>query len=185
MQRRVFLAIDLPEEIRTTLGAASQALKTNGVTVVRQDLYHITLQFIGNADEDGIERIKEAMGQAESKAFMVKICGAGFFGAAKIKVIFAEVREGRAELIQLYEKLSSCMDALEIRYENRRAYTPHVTLARVKGNADNGYLLSSINALAPADFGAFEASSIKLKSSTSSDAGIEYSDLYESKLTGL
>ena len=185
MRRRVFLAIDLPKEIRTSLCAASEALNTKGVAVVRQDLYHITLQFIGHVDEERIDGIKEAMDQVESNAFMVKICGVGFFGAVKIKVIFAEVSEGRAELIQLYGKLSSCMDALGVRYEDRRPYTPHVTLARAKEDADNGYLLSKINALASADFGTFKASAIKLKSSTSSEAGIEYSDLYESKLSGL
>ena len=64
MRRRVFLAIDLPKEIRTSLCAASEALKTKGVAVVRQDLYHITLQFIGYVDEEKIDMIKEAMDRA-------------------------------------------------------------------------------------------------------------------------
>ena len=60
---RLFVAVDLPEEIREKIRECQAELKTGKgrVTLVNPDQIHLTLKFIGEVDEQTAEKIKEAL----------------------------------------------------------------------------------------------------------------------------
>ena len=60
---RAFIAIDLPENIRSSLGEAQEILKAFGFRAkwVPPQNIHLTLKFLGNIDSDYIDKITVAM----------------------------------------------------------------------------------------------------------------------------
>jgi len=128
---RIFIAISLPNEIKEELEDIKQNLVNSfpdgvGLAVgkwVKKENLHITMLFIGDADENRIvevsQKIKEAIeGQV---SFKIKINRVGLGAKEKgiPRLIWAEVGESK-ELESIAKKLGS---------PNFKA---HITLARIK-----------------------------------------------------
>ncbi|MGD8433531.1 MAG: RNA 2',3'-cyclic phosphodiesterase, partial [Syntrophobacterales bacterium] len=62
---RSFIAIDLPEAIRQTLGAVQENLKQSSAAVrwVKPTSIHLTLRFLGNIHSDQVDDIALAVAQ--------------------------------------------------------------------------------------------------------------------------
>jgi 2'-5' RNA ligase len=129
---RVFIGIWFPEEKKNQLLAASQPVvehSLNGNFTIR-DNFHLTLRFIGEADENGIMRLKRAIDEtaASKKPFSFVIHGYNQFKRQNTSIVYADVQKSK-ELNDLYRQMEEAL------YKNgftkeERAYTPHITLGR-------------------------------------------------------
>ena len=173
---RVFTAVEIPEGIKDNLLNASALFDGKGITLVKKDALHITLQFLGERREDEIEEIKKDIESIDEPAFNVSFKGLSYFEHNHPSVIFAKVVNGRQNLINIYNKLSSTI------LEKEGEYTPHATIARVRYAKDNLALISKIKGHENDDFGSYGVVSILLKKSTLTQDGPVYKDLYEKKL---
>ena len=123
---RLFIAIDLPHDVREALSLLPPAVR--GVRPVKADNIHLTLHFIGQAEP---EPIIEALAPvaASCAAFEMLLNGAGFFrGRHRSSVLWSGV-EPVPELVALQAQLGRALQALEIAVESR-PYHPHITVAR-------------------------------------------------------
>ncbi len=130
---RLFTAIDLPKGHKHELLS-----RMGGLPHVRwqtEDQFHLTLRFIGEVEEGQAEEIRLLLSGIDFRPFPLKISGIGTFGSRrKARMIWAGV-ERAGPLKALQEKISNVLRRAGIPPEERK-YTPHITLARVKG--DNG-----------------------------------------------
>lgn len=178
---RTFIAIDLPDEIKSRIADVSEQFSASGIVIVQRDVLHISLHFLGERSDEEIEKIKEAMGELRAKQFRIEIKELGVFTPDYLKVVFAKVAAGREECESIYNQLSTSMSSRGFQLE-QRDYTPHVTIARVKRLKDKRRVLSLIDEYSNEGFGSFEATSVKLKASELTEDGPVYRDLYEVKL---
>lgn len=131
---RLFTSLDLPEEQKQELLG-----RMGGLPNVRwqtRDQLHLTLRFIGEVEENRAEEIRLLLGGLDFKPFFSRIAGVGTFGTRRTpRMVWAGI-EGVGELKALQEKITNVIRRAGIPPEERK-YTPHVTLARIKGGNGN------------------------------------------------
>ncbi|MFO7849344.1 MAG: RNA 2',3'-cyclic phosphodiesterase [Spirochaetia bacterium] len=136
---RLFIALPLPEEVREKIISDTAPLREKypGLKWVRRDALHLTLSFLGETGESNVEPICSAMTKAVSgvEAFEMELGGLGFFPKkGPPRVLYTAVRIGSAETRALYSALLGGLG--KIGFEGRKKFTPHLTLARIKGGGD-------------------------------------------------
>ncbi len=139
---RIFIAVELPEEIRKTLfSLVPTKFPFDGVNVVAQENLHITLKFLGEVESSLIEKIKEALSLIAKKhsSFTLNISYPGVFpDTSRPRVIWIGT-ENSKEIKALARDIEKEMEAMGFPSE-KRDFKSHITLARVK-NFQNGRLL--------------------------------------------
>src|SRR5207247_8632124 len=78
---RVFIAVDLPSEVREQFGQIQRELEplSGKARWVAPASIHITLKFIGEVPDKRIEAIDTALTSLNWKAITVTVSGVGFF----------------------------------------------------------------------------------------------------------
>ncbi|HEY0628260.1 MAG TPA: RNA 2',3'-cyclic phosphodiesterase [Sphingomicrobium sp.] len=128
---RLFVAIRPPEEVRELLLDLME-----GVPDVRwqeDEQLHLTLHFIGEVERPVAEDIATALGQIRFERFILSLDGVGKFEKHRNGAIWAGVQP-RDQLKALHAKVERACQSVGLEPE-RRAYHPHITLARWKGRA--------------------------------------------------
>lgn len=125
---RLFVALELPETVRTRLALMQGGVP--GAKWQREDQMHLTLRFIGDVDERMARDIDEALQTVHAPAFTFELAGVGDFGGKDPHALWAGVRSNE-HLIHLQKKVESALVRLGLEAETRK-YTPHVTLARLR-----------------------------------------------------
>lgn len=124
---RLFAALPTPEPIRDRLEMLQQGLP--GRLSPRENL-HVTLAFYGKMGEAQAADLHAALLAVRSPAFDFWLDGAGAFGGARPRLIYAAVRPDPA-LEALHEKVAQAGRAAGLNVEAAR-YVPHVTLSRLR-----------------------------------------------------
>ena len=126
---RLFVAIDLPEEVKKTVENISGEL--SGAHWVAADQLHLTLRFIGEVDEGLFRQIREALAGVSGNPFSLTLKGIGHFPPGKrARVLWVGMGESE-ELLKLQKKVELALIDAGIAPEARR-FSPHITIARMK-----------------------------------------------------
>jgi len=133
---RSFIAIELPENLRTELEGLVSRLKpeSRGVKWVNPQSIHITLKFLGDVAADRLDEITSALKVAACgvKPFNLTVGGLGVFpNPQKVRVAWVGVSGDMAILEKLQQRVEHNLDTLGFARESRK-FTPHLTLARVR-----------------------------------------------------
>ncbi len=136
---RVFTAIPIPEDEQSRIVAQTAALRGGypNLRWVRQDALHITLNFLGEVDETRIPEVLEAMQLLKEgfRPYMLSFRGLGTFPKrGPARVVYLSVEEGSDPSIRLQRELAEYLR--HIAGKERKRFTPHLTLARVKNDVD-------------------------------------------------
>ena len=139
-QIRSFIAIELPDELKSELVQLEARLKSGGQFRVKWvDPYsiHLTLKFLGNIDVDSIDAITKAIETAAQgiPPFHLEVKDLGVFPNLKrVQVVWVGVSGEVDKLGQLQQRIESNLVPLGFTAE-ARAFTPHLTLARLRNQA--------------------------------------------------
>ena len=139
-QLRCFIAVELPEEIKAGLSRLQAKLKSgNEFPVKWVDPYsiHLTLKFLGDVNADMTGEITEAMkeGAQGVSPLQLEIKGLGVFpNLRRVQVIWVGISGEVEKLLQLQKGIESSLARLGFAPE-ARAFTPHLTLGRVRERA--------------------------------------------------
>jgi 2'-5' RNA ligase len=128
--KRLFVAIDLPEAVSTSL----VALNTNlpGVRWLRREQIHLTVSFLGNVQHTVEETLREKLAAIRFTAFFMPVVGIGAFPAkGKPKVIWAGVGHGHPQLFLVHKRVQEAALAAGLE-PDLRAWHPHITFARCR-----------------------------------------------------
>ena len=136
---RVFVAIELPGEVKTEfadLVSEIDALGVRGVRTVRHNGIHLTLKFLGDVSVELIPKIQSAMDDAASQTapFDLSLGDAGVFpnpGAAR--VLWVGVKGDFERLNRLRQDVERNLLDIGFRRERRR-FNPHITAGRIRDN---------------------------------------------------
>lgn len=183
---RAFIAVQIPEEIKLRFGEIQRRLQASGADVrwVKPGNAHMTLQFLGNTPVDKVEEIKSAVGRAggSHSDFEVSVEGLGVFpNERRPRVVWIGVTEGADSLAALQTSVSGEMKKLGFEPE-KRGYSPHITLGRVKSPKNVQKLVRILDAQRQFHAGKFRATEIHLIRSVLSSEGPTYSTLFSSQL---
>jgi RNA 2',3'-cyclic 3'-phosphodiesterase len=178
---RAFLAIELPEAIRSGLARVQEELKRSRADVrwVTPGNIHLTLKFFGNVPDDEIEALAQVAQDAAAATapLQLQATGAGAFPSANApRVVWLGLGDDLVPLPQLFYRLEKAFAALGYPPEGR-AFNPHLTLGRVKSPANRERLARLLTKLPPADWPPFEVKELILFQSVLSPQGSKYTPL--------
>ncbi|MBI1764166.1 MAG: RNA 2',3'-cyclic phosphodiesterase [Acidobacteria bacterium] len=133
---RIFVAIELPAEIKTELGRAQTALRQTRAAVswTKSENLHLTLRFLGEVETARLPALKRACAETaqQSAPFALGLDGLGFFPTAhKPKVIWAGLHDAAQALASLQQALQDRLAALGFPPEDK-PFHPHLTFGRIK-----------------------------------------------------
>jgi 2'-5' RNA ligase len=129
---RLFVAIDLPEEVKKEV--AGIAGKLQGGRWVPDSQLHLTLRFIGEADEALFRAIKAALAGVRGTPFPLALKGVGHFPPGRYPRVLWVGMEESTPLMELQRRVESALADAGVPPEGRR-FSPHITLARLKDTA--------------------------------------------------
>ena len=136
-QIRSFIAIELPDELKSELVQLEARLKSGGqfrVKWVDPNGIHLTLKFLGDIAADRVEAITKAMTEAVQgvSPFQLRVKGLGVFpNFRRVQVAWVGLSGEVDKLDQLQKRLEPSLTSLGFAPESRR-FTPHLTLARLR-----------------------------------------------------
>jgi 2'-5' RNA ligase len=126
---RLFTGLELPGAVVGQL-----ALMRGGIVGARwlePEDYHITLRFIGDIDARAARDIDDTLSDTRRSEALIRFEGLSWFGGDKPRAIVAKVKPEPA-LMDLQAEQERRLRRIGIEPETRK-YTPHVTLARLRG----------------------------------------------------
>jgi len=126
---RLFVAIRPPEPIRDLLIDAMD--ESPDFRWQHDEQLHLTLRFIGEVDRPLADDIAAALTRIRAERFSLRIAGTGRFEQRNSGSLWAGV-EPKAPVAALASKIERSCVGLGLEPE-RRAFHPHITLARWKG----------------------------------------------------
>jgi RNA 2',3'-cyclic 3'-phosphodiesterase len=176
---RLFTGLDIPPQTKAELSGVIQRLRPSArVRWSRVENLHITTKFIGEWPEARLAELKEALQGVGGGPIHIKIRGLGWFPNPHAPRIFWVAVDGGDALRELAERTDEATERLGVARE-KRAYTPHLTLARVEPRTDLTTLRQEAARLQDADWGSFEAKAFYLYLSSPGQAGSVYTKLAE------
>lgn len=126
MSIRLFIALPLPDQVRTVLAEAQRKMQEQGIRgrYVPPENMHLTLAFLGSRSLECTRKIREAFVSLSMTDLHLEIEGGGHFGS----LLFARVFDTPAlnELAgQIRGKMKSICEG-----EDERPFQAHITLVR-------------------------------------------------------
>jgi 2'-5' RNA ligase len=176
---RLFTGLDLPVEVVGNLEELLRRLKpTARIHWSPPANLHVTTKFIGEWPEERLGELTAALTGIPSRApIPVNIRRVGFFpNPHSPRIFWCGIEAPGLDL--LAADTDAATSALGIEPE-KRAYSPHLTLARIKEQIDLQPLRKTVATLESLDFGSFEARSFFLYRSTLKRTGSVYTKLAE------
>ncbi|MBU4303753.1 MAG: RNA 2',3'-cyclic phosphodiesterase [Candidatus Omnitrophica bacterium] len=132
---RLFIAIRLPENIRKEISLLQLRLGKTARRVkwVAPENIHLTLKFIGEAQEEQVENITRAMAEAVKgiNPFVISLAALGAFPSLReARVIWVGINKGREESEKIAQRLQVSLK--NIAPQDDKPFKSHITIGRVK-----------------------------------------------------
>lgn len=178
MKRRIFLAINIPDDIKQKLLEFRKYWQDLPARWTKPENIHITLVFIGYVLEDELENIKKVTSQVctKHKPFSISLSRV-FLGppGAAPRMVWVEIQRSQ-ELLDLQKGLENALyenSDTGYREKEKRSYNPHITLCRFD---PQDFLRGGFNKNDSFDIDySFRASSVEVMESVLKRTGAEYS----------
>lgn len=180
---RLFIAVDLPLDIKEKIKEVQLALKKCDLNAkwVNAENVHLTLKFLGEVGEDKIEEIKKIIETvaAYQKLFTVQFKDFGFFPNEKKPRVFFVSTSGEDILKSMANTLEEKLEIIGFKKEGR--FRSHLTLARLRTPQNIDCLKNEIRKIKLEE--KFLIKEIVLFKSTLKASGPIYEKIFISNLT--
>lgn len=136
-QVRLFVACEVPEEVRASIGEVIDELKRrsgSSVRWIRPEGVHVTLKFLGEVPVKKLPGIKLAIQEATSghQPFELEFSNIGTFGGREgLRIMWVGIAGDVLRLEALVRAVNAALGVVGFEPE-RRPFRPHLTLGRVK-----------------------------------------------------
>lgn len=141
--RRLFVAVSLTDRARARLAGRLDGMNLPGKDVPPSK-WHLTLRFIGGVEEPVMDRIVNALDEADlGDPFRIGWAGLGAFPRPKkASVLWVGLSEGEAPLTALHDRVEDALERASIDPEDR-PFNPHLTISRIRPQEDVSPLVES------------------------------------------
>jgi RNA 2',3'-cyclic 3'-phosphodiesterase len=181
---RLFVALEIPVAVREQLAALMKGLAAretcsprNKARWVRAENFHVTLKFLGETDPAKLDAIVAALPAVHSEQPMgLRFRGLGFFPNEKHPRVLWVGIEAPPSLAVLAADIDTHVAKLGFERE-KRAFTPHLTLARFEPPGISPELHAAVKENTAREFGALQTGQFHLIQSKLKPSGAEYTTL--------
>lgn len=182
-EKRIFIGIGITDNIKKEIFDFTLKLLEGEekIRIIPSPNIHLTMKFLGNTRIQKIDKIKKAIrNTADSfKQFEYEITGevGAFPNPRNARIVFLKIGNGADVFLRIYELFEDNLSKIKIRKEKRK-FSPHLTIARVKGSKDLESLFKEIKG----DLYDLKCPGITLFESKLKSTGAEYTILEEFSL---
>ncbi|MCL2689809.1 MAG: RNA 2',3'-cyclic phosphodiesterase [Chitinispirillia bacterium] len=128
---RLFIAIDIPENICEDIGDIYEAIP--GARWTPENQLHLTLRFIGDVSEDIAQTIDNSLKTVKFAPFTMQLQSVGFFPPRKEpRILWCGIAKNDI-LIRLQKHVERAVIAAGLPNADRK-FHPHITVARLNGS---------------------------------------------------
>ncbi len=127
--QRLFIAVDLPEQVRESIRAICNDLPEAKWVDLNQ--LHLTLRFIGEVENGLLLTIREALSGVRGNAFSLTLQGVGCFPQKKSPRVLWVGIDRNDTLNRLACHIEQVLVKIGLEPE-QRSFSPHITIARFK-----------------------------------------------------
>ena len=200
---RVFLAVELSQALRDELATVQQELKrsleqrmqgSTRISWVQPASLHLTLKFLGDMDEQMIDRLRAALEEAMGSqiAVVVPLERIGVFpNPQNPRLLWVgpsehwERGEEAKRIVEIRGAIEQSCEGFGV-FREPRPFSPHLTVARIKmGERHVSVALAKSGVLdRPLSLGALAIPSVSLMQSTLTPTGSVYTKLWDVRLRG-
>jgi len=181
---RLFVALEIPDTVRDNLAAQIKEMLDLSTKVVdkrprwvRPENLHVTLKFIGEVSPAKLDSIRSALSAIRSDAPVdLKFHGLGFFPNENYPRVLWAGLDATTNLTTLAGDIDGALESQGVARE-RRAFTPHLTLARIEPPGLHERLRAVIQDNRAREFGSFQTREFYLIESKLKPSGAEYTTL--------
>lgn len=184
---RAFVAIRMDARVEDALAEFVETLResSNGIRWIRRANLHLTLRFLGDVvAAEQLEWLSPALERiaAATAPFSIEVRGTGVFpDPHRPRIVWVGLKS--EALIELAGRVEAA--AVEAGFEpERRAFTPHLTIGRVRYHRAWRTVRSAIAEAAEREFGATRVEAILLYQSTLGPEASTYTELVRYTLRG-
>ncbi len=127
---RCFIALDLPENIRSELSRVQTELKKLDLIVggyTEADAMHLTLKFLGSISTEAMNKVRRLLKTVNQKKFDAFTEELGIFSEEFIRIVWISL--GGKEVHELQGKIDYTLHDL---YKKEERFMSHITISRVK-----------------------------------------------------
>jgi 2'-5' RNA ligase len=134
---RLFVACEVPDDVKDAIGVLIQALKEksgNDVRWIRPEGVHVTLKFLGEVPVKKLPAIKLAVQEAVvgHQPFELEFSNIGTFGGREgLRIMWVGIAGDILRLEALVRSVNAALAVVGFEPE-RRPFRPHLTLGRVR-----------------------------------------------------
>jgi len=181
---RVFIAIDIDEQIRKALDSLQNELrskvdiKKSDVKWVRPEAIHLTLKFLGEINDQQVVDVCNITRDVarRHKSFELDVESVGYFGGRSARVLWVGAGQNSDNLLQLQNNLDEQL-ALAGWPKETRKFAGHLTLCRVRNSKAGVKLAQATEGYKDFKLGTISADSISVYQSQLTPTGPIYTVL--------
>ena len=187
---RTFIAIELPARVKGELSSTQMRLREATSCPARwvsAEGMHLTLCFLGEVSQAQIDTVKGVMTEsaAHFPAFSLSLGNPGVFPSLRQpQIVWVGIQGSQAVLDGLHKSLEGSLRVIGYKPEGR-SFSPHLTLARVRPEADItacANLATALGILQGCASVTWQVTEISLMKSQLGHGGAVYTHLYSSRL---
>jgi RNA 2',3'-cyclic 3'-phosphodiesterase len=180
MVKRLFIALDLPEELARLLAGLDPGIE--GLRWTPAERLHLTLCFLGNVEEETQARLVEMLDGVACEPFELRVKGCGCFAKHGGFVLWVGLEDPSEALSALHKEVSDAVRAAGLDPGPSRLH-PHLTIARAR-RGKPGMIRDFLDANVTREFGEFAVTGVTLYSSVLKREGPDYYEVYRRSFSG-
>ena len=182
---RAFLSVDIDDDallsrivhIQGKLDRDAAKMK-----LVERENIHYTWRFFGDTTGSKLERISEELDTLSFQSFTIQVAGVGAFpNIRRPRVIWIGTTQNADKMVELKRVTDDMLGNVGYPPEKKR-FTPHATIARVRFIRDRDRLSSNLESMSSESVGTMTVDGIRMTKSTLTPSGPIYETLWKVKL---
>jgi 2'-5' RNA ligase len=149
------------------------------MTIVKSENVHFTLLFFGDTSLTRLDQIQTCLDGIKIDPFDIEVVGVGSFpNKRRPRIIWIGVAHNASKILYLKNEIDSSL--IELGYQpEKREYTPHATIARVRHVKDSKRIADNLESLSKEVIGTMTVTKIKMMKSTLTPSGPIYEPLWQ------
>jgi 2'-5' RNA ligase len=179
---RAFLSIEIENQtllsrVRTIQQRLDQTAAK--MKIIKSENIHFTLRFFGDTPLSRLDQIKTRLDEIKFNPFEIEVAGVGSFpNKRRPRIIWIGVTQNAPKVLKLKDEIDSSL--IDIGYQpEKRKYTPHATIARVRHVKDSRRIADNLENLANEVIGKMNITKVIMMKSTLTPSGPIYESLWE------